>query len=158
MYYLSMSVAGQNLSRIDANFKMIEIYLCKIIMVWIIFKRDYSGIYIFNLLQVIFLKFTYHQYRRNHIAVFQRFQRQRNHIHAVFRRVACQLHEHSVVKGIVELNAGRADKVYIFVFYNRCDIGPFPFVLDKKSLGYKLINHFPDALPSNHKPLLQFSF
>ena len=47
MYYLLMSIATQNLSCIHTDFKMIEIYLCKIIMIRIIFKRNDMGVYFF---------------------------------------------------------------------------------------------------------------
>ncbi len=58
MYYLLMSVATQNLSCIHTDFKMIEIYLCKIIMIRIIFKRnDIGGIFL--LFSADFLLQTY---------------------------------------------------------------------------------------------------
>lgn len=58
MYYLLMSIATQNLSCIHTDFKMIEIYLCKIIMIRIIFKRNDMGVYFF-LFSADFLLQTY---------------------------------------------------------------------------------------------------
>ena len=63
MYYLLMSIATQNLSCIHTDFKMIEIYLCKIIMIRIIFKRNDMGVYFFYFLQIFFFKLTNHKDR-----------------------------------------------------------------------------------------------
>jgi len=105
MYHLFMSVTGQDLSRVDSDFEMVKVNLGEIIMVRIIFKGNNVRVYLLYLLQAVLFEFANHQYRGNHIPIFQSIQCQRNHIHTVLGRIAGEFHQHPVIERVIQLDA-----------------------------------------------------